>query len=521
MRAMTSRRTSGRIPLLLKNILLVCVSIALSVVVAEAAVRYIDGYDMFATPLTAPTGSATVPPEVLDQVPRAAGVDRAWFYSDPSPLPNRRPVPQEWTRLYSSLEDDPPANSAFQPTDAFRAWNTVFAGDPCKHKFLRYAPGKLFVYDPADGAATPPYRFPPDVTLPSGLVTNQIGWRGRPIENPRGARTVRIVFVGSSTVVEGHHLPFSWPERVGHWLNQWAKSKGLDVHFEVLNAGRESIVSTDIAAVVHTEVLPLRPDLVVYYEGGNQFRPGSIVDKVPSGSPACVPEITPSGLQRAARYSALLARVQAAVGSAESDLGGRESPKPDYKVVWPAGLDEQDPDLVYPRLPVNLNVIQRDLDRIRADLATVGSDFALSSFLWMVKDGMVLDPIRHKYILQQLNVGNYPFRYRELERLASFQNRLFAKYAATHGLPFVDIARYTPFDPDLYIDAVHTNYAGSRIRAWVAFNQLLPTVEKHLADGSWPRPWPAGVPSTLPTFTTRRIPVDCGPQPEQVATRCP
>ena len=40
----------------------------------------------------------------------------------------------------------------------------------------------------------------------------------------------------------------------------------------------------------------------------------------------------------------------------------------------------------------------------------------------------------------------------------------------------------------MFVDAVHTNYAGLRLQAWVTFNQLLPTVEKHFADGSWPRP---------------------------------
>ena len=92
---------------------------------------------------------------------------------------------------------------------------------------------------------------------------------------------------------------------------------------------------------------------------------------------------------------------------------------------------EQDPDLAYPRLPVSLNEIQRDLDRIRGDLAGIGSGFALTSFFWLVKDGLVLDPIRHKYILQQLNTANYPYRYRDMERLAAFQNRVFARYAST------------------------------------------------------------------------------------------
>lgn len=495
----------------IKNVLLVFTSIALSVLAAEAVVRYVDGYAMFAMPLSAPSGSATVGPEALDQIPRAAGVDREWFFTDPPPLPNRRSVPDEWDRLYHFVQDNPSGGMDFRPSDLFKAWNSVFAGDPCKHRQLRHAPGQLYVYDPPDGAGSPPYRFLPDVTIPSGLVTNQIGWRGAPIEDPRAEKTIRIVFVGSSTTVDSHHLPFSWPEFAGHWLNQWAKAKRLPVRFEVLNAGRESITSTDIAAVVRTEVLPLRPDLVVYYEGGNQFRPASIVDEVPKGS-AVRPlqaDASPPWLQTAARYSALIARVRAAVGAAASNLDGHEWPKPDYRVVWPEGLDERDPDLAYPHLPVNLNAIQRDLDRIRTDLATVGSDFAVSSFMWMVKDGLVLNPIRHKYILEQLNVGNYPFRYRELERLAVFQNRLLAKYAAAHGLTFVDIARYTPFEPDHFTDAVHTNHAGTRLRGWIVFNQLLPAVEKHLADGSWPRPWPVGAPVTLPTFSPRRITLTC------------
>jgi hypothetical protein len=282
------------------------------------------------------------------------------------------------------------------------------------------------------------------------------------------------------------------------------------VRFEVLNAARESIVSTDTAAIVRTEVLPLRPDLVVYYEGGNQFRPHSIVNDIGPGAPPppAAPTDQGSWLQAAARYSALAARVRAAVGAAGSQLHGTEPVKPDYKVVWPEGLDENDPDLAFPDLPVNLNIIQRDLDQMRSELAKAGSDFAVSSFLWMVKDGMVLDPVRHRYILDQLNIGNFPFRYREMERLSNFQNRFLAKYAKTHGIPFVDTARDMPLEPDLFVDAVHTNYAGLRLQAWATFNQLLPVVEKHLADGSWPRPRDPAAPA-LPVITPRKIALDC------------
>jgi hypothetical protein len=466
---------------------------------------------MFGLPLDQPDEPAKVGADVLDRVPLAAGVDKAWFTSDPPPLPNRGTAPREWQRLYRAIEDNQVGGLMFRPPDLFRAWNSAFAGDPCKHDFLHFAPGQLYLYDPADRQPRPPYRFLPNATLPSGLVTNQIGWRGAPIENPRDDKTVRIVFVGASTTLDAPHLPFSWPEFAGHWLNLWAKSKGLAVHFEVLNAGRESVTSMDIAAIVRTEVLPLRPDLVVYYEGGNQFRPGSIVPTFPKAAPPQAAQAaSPSWLQTAARYSALLARVEAAAGLAGSGGDGHELPKPPYQVVWPDGLDELDPDLSYPNLPVSLTAIQRDLDQIRSDLASIGSVFAVSSFIWMVKDGMVLDPVRHRYILQMLNVENYPYRYRDLERLALFQNRLLAKYAAVHGLPFLDIARFEPFDPDLFIDAVHTNYTGSHVRGWVTFNLLVPTIEKHFADGSWPKPWPKDKPQVLPTFKPRHTTFNCG-----------
>jgi hypothetical protein len=495
----------------LKNVLLFIASLVFSVLVAEAAVRYIDGYRMFAVPLGDPEGSASVDPAVLDKFPLAAGVDRKWFFSEPPPLPNRRKVDPEWQKLFHYIEDHNVGGMEFRPADPFKAWNSAFAGDPCKHPFLRHAPGMLYLYDPPDGEARPPYRYMPDATQPTWLVTNQMGWRGAPIEVPRGPKTIRIVFVGSSTTVGAPHLPFSYPELVGYWLNRWAESQKLDVHFEVLNSARESVVSTDNVAIVRNEVAPLRPDLVVYYEGGNQFELHSIVDKVSpkSAAPKAPPTTAvPGWLQAAARYSAIAARLRAGVGMTGPSQDGREWPKPDYKVQWPEGLSETDPDLSYPRLPVNLTLIQRDLDAMRTAVEKTGGQFAVSSFLWMVKDGLVLDPVRHKYILEQLNSVYWPFRYRDLERLAIFQNRLLAKYAKTHDIPFIDTARYFPLDPDLFVDAVHTNYAGLRLQAWITFNLLLPVVEKHLADRSWPRPVDPAAPA-LPTITPRKITFTC------------
>jgi hypothetical protein len=206
----------------------------------------------------------------------------------------------------------------------------------------------------------------------------------------------------------------------------------------------------------------------------------------------------------------LARRLQALKATIDLPGGGRERPKPDYEVSWPQGLDEVDPDFRQPDLPLHLGTIVQDLDRIRADLAKVDSEFALSSFMWMVKDGMVLNPMRSRILWEYLNVHFYPIRYRDMERLAAFQNRVFTKYAATYGLPFIDVAGRMPFDQDLFVDAVHTTYPGIRVHAWIVLQQLVPIIEKRLASGVWPKPVPV-MGNAHPAFATkpRQITVDC------------
>ncbi len=87
---------------------------------------------------------------------------------------------------------------------------------------------------------------------------------------------------------------------------------------------------------------------------------------------------------------------------------------------------------------------------------------------------------------------------------------MFAKYARAHKLDFIDVARLMPFDPDLFVDAIHNTYAGERLRAWVFFQALVPIVESHLKSGAWPRkvvpsdkPAPAFMPRAI-TFSCKR-----------------
>lgn len=443
----------------------------------------------------------------LGGIPLAEGVQPAWFGENPAPLPNRHTVSSDALELVRRVEASGVTDGT-RRADMFKAWNSVFVGpDPCAHRYLKDAPGQIYVFDPPDGSPWPRYRFLPDTTTPIGLVTNAYGFRGGPVPLARQPKTIRIVFVGASTTVASHHFPYSYPEHVGYWLNRWAAAKKLDLRFEVLNAGRESIGSPDIAAIVRNEVAPLAPDLVVYYEGANQFYLEPLVPQLPP-RPARLPvaSVPAPGLfarilEDLSYSSALAKRLQnliaeyaaprdaspSAAGGSAPGADGREWPKPDYTLVWPTGVDEKDPDLARKDLPVTLPEILADLGRIEATTQAVGGEMALASFKWLVEDGMVLDPVRHKFILEYLNYGYAPFRYRDLSRLAAFQNRVLEKYAREHRIDFLDVARLMPSDPDLFIDAIHGTPEGVRLRAWIMLQLLVPVIDRHLADGTWPK----------------------------------
>ena len=202
---------------LLGNGLLLLGSLGLGLAVAEAAVRWMDDMPLFSFPLPLAVGRDTAASHV-DLLPRVAGVERAWFY-DKVPPPPRQPVPEQWQRWYDDLErKHAETGSIFRGGDMFKVWNTALAPDPCAHAMLRDAPGALFVFDPPDGKPLPPFRFLPSVTNPETMVTNAFGWRGGPVTFARSPRSIRIVFVGASTVVSSHHMPHSFPEFVGYFL---------------------------------------------------------------------------------------------------------------------------------------------------------------------------------------------------------------------------------------------------------------------------------------------------------------
>ena len=269
-------------------------------------------------------------------------------------------------------------------------------------------------------------------------------------------------------------------EYVGHWLNLWAKSKRLPVRFEVLNAGRKAsrrAISPPWFAPksCHCGRTSSCTTRVATSSARVHRR------RVPEGRRFVAPtDASPRWLQRLAR-SAVMARVQAALRASadgqvpEAGLQGRG-----------AGLDEFDPELSYPYLPIKLTIIQRDsIDSRRPHRygQRAGHEFVHVDGQRRPGARSVSTNIPGTAQHRQLS-----FPLPRAERLATFRTA-FLPCARFMGSPSsTSPARFVR--PRPLRRCFHPNYAGVRIRGWVAFNQLLPTVEKHLADGSWPRPCP-------------------------------
>ena len=495
----------------LLRVMLVVACTGMTLPAAEIAARIIDGYRL--TSLRLKGSRDRVRPAVPDdrsgsqkwrgdvdarsymqRLPVAAGVDREWFTLRMPDRPVLRPDPDLEARAKRYEDAELPANYEW---NGKAVANAVCRGE---HRnlvaFDRFE--DVYVFDAIDGSDLPTFRFLQDAAYPSGLRTNAFGWRGSEIALNKPPHTLRIAFVGASTTVSPHAEPYSYPELVGFWLNKWAASHGLDISVEVMNAGREALTSRSFQAIVRQELTPVEPDLVVYYEGSNQFWPSDFLS-TPVPRPSRVMGLVRRGL---VLYSALANRLLYVVR--KSTESGSEPPKPRLTIDWPRDVDERNPDLNDPRLPIALPTILDDLETIRHTLEENDGKLVMTSFVWLVHPGLVVDPARDADLFSYLNTTFWPFTYAHMRRFLDFQTEVFRKYAAVHSLDFIDLAAAYPRDPRLFDDAIHMTHAGIRLQAWIVFNGLVPTLERRLASHEWPRPARHTL-SKHPAFAGRRL----------------
>jgi hypothetical protein len=467
----------------LAPVLAMAVSLVAGLLLLEVAFRMLDRQPLTRLTLTAAPSarsSRVAGPDLkyVETMPLAPGVDRAWYSELPASRP-ARPLDAELASRAASYPDDP-------YTPFFEFNRQYLRQQICGRHDAAF--GRLrdfFYFEPVDGQAFPTFRHLRRVSLPSWFNTNNFGWRGPDIDANRGADVIRIAFVGASTTSDSYGAPFSHPEMMEPWLNTWARARHLPDRFEVINAGRTGIDSQSMEAIVRTEVLPIDPDLVVFYGEANQFTPGSVLHtplKQFFPKPASASR-EPNALDR---NSALARRLLSAWDRLRGGSGDEPS-KPPGVVTWPSGVSETEPEPYDRRLPMDLPRVVSNLDGMRAALSSTRAELVVSSFIWLAHKGLKLDLARHAGIYKYLNDTFWPIPYAHIRRMADFQNRVLESYARRSGAPFVDIARDFPVDPDLFEDPVHLNPAGLHLEAWLYFQHLARLADERIATHRWPR----------------------------------
>jgi hypothetical protein len=405
----------------------------------------------------------------------------------------KRPLPAGWAKAVAAYKPAPGAR-AFVKSEFEFLYNYNWLVDACRTgfhsnviKFYKKNPGFVYAFRSPDDSINPPYRIAPSAWDRGTDYYNNFGFRGPDMFARKPARVIRLAFLGASTTANG--WPFTYPEYVVHFLQVWANANNLNVDFQVINAGRGGTDSPIISKIMRYEVAPLHPDIVVYYEGANDLHVNSIV-RTPNEAPATS---NPSVLQPfmhltylpLEQYSALLDRIY------ELFLrrGGpaAEPPKPPHTLTF--DLTQKDPDLSRDDLPFNLHRQITDLRDMAAAAKSVGAEFFLTSFVTLVHDGLLLDPERHRIILQGLNDEYAPLTYKEIREAVDFQNAVYRKLAQTDHHPFLNVDKYFPQDPDLFADMVHFgSSAGYRLQGWIVAQLLAPYIRDAIKNGGLPKP---------------------------------
>lgn len=470
------------------NFLVVVTAATAALFLVEATCRALDGFRVLSIPLRVSAARASRASsgqrDAADRryaaaFPRVSPVRLAWYDQRPDPI-SPIPLPPALQRRAEAYPTE--------PWSPFFEWNLTYLREQACTASRDVVMGSLrdfYYFDSLDGSRYPTYRHLRHVSPPGWFVTNSFGWRGPDVSLNKPPATIRIAFVGASTTIDAFGVPFSHPELVANWLNWWAASKGLPTRFDVINAGRMGINSNSIAAIVEQELVPVEPDLVVYYEGANQFWPNQMVtvDDMRTHEPPKTTYVKRTVLED---YLDVVRRLLTVVDRVEG-RGGYEPRKPSSRVTWPDGVSEIEPDVASHKLPMDLPNIVACLDKIRTALASIHAELVLSSFVVIVHPGMRLDIDRDLTLFNYLNRVYWPFTYAEMRRLADFQNRVFERYAQAHALPFIDMARDFPQDPALGADAIHFRYEGLSLQAWIYVQRLIPIIESRIADGRLPR----------------------------------
>lgn len=498
----------------LTNALLLVFSIAVALVAAEVLFRTIDGYRLDRLTLAAVLGHGEQPAKASLPDARkrtfAKGFDVAWYTEDP-PHYDRSPrfaPPADWDaavknyRKATGRQDYAEVELKFLYNDKWleEACAGANSSETESLRLFKQYPGFVYSFASPDGSAKPEYRIVPRGWGSEITYYNNFGFRGPDIVPRKPDRVIRVAFLGASVAANG--WPYAFPEYAIHFLRLWAKSQHLDVDFDLVDGARGGINSAASAKIMRYEVAPLRPDIVVYYEGGKDVDAKHVKELVQDVAGNALTNHAPAELRLSMvpeylpleQYSDVARRIYELLYRRGGAVA--EPAKQAHRLTF--DLKQTDPDLGAQDLPFSLTRQVADLMDMAGDAKSVGAQFVVASFIALAQDGLRLDPDRHRFILSALNVDLAPLTYAELRNAIDFENAVYRKLAKRESWPFLEMDGHFPQDPNYFLDMVHQWGTGAfRLQGWIMAQLLAPYVLEAVSNGSLPRPGQTPDPRSL------------------------
>jgi hypothetical protein len=510
------------------NVLLLGLSIAAALAMAEASFRVIDGYRLGQLSLgVVPRSLSGQPTELsLPDARRetfAGGFDVSWYTADPPQYDrsSKFSPPADWAAAVKNYRQAIGRQDYTEIEFKF-LYNDKWLEEACAKRdatptlrqFRRY-PGFVYSFASPDGSTKPEYRMVPRGWDSEITYFNNFGFRGPDIEPRKPDRVIRVAFLGASALSNG--WPYTSSEYAVSFLRLWAQAQHLDVDFDLINASRGGIDSTASAQIMRYEVAPLRPDIVVYYQGARTIASAEVkaIVRDVDGKPftardaaerrlSTVPENLPLE-----QYSALARRIYELVNRRTAGIA--EPTKPPHKLSF--DLKQTDPDLDAKDLPFGLTRQIADVVDIEGITKSIGAQFAVASSIALAQDGLRLDPDRDRLILSALNVDLAPLTYAEIRDAVDFENAVYRKLAKRENFAFLHLDSHFPQDPSYFWDMVHQYGNAFRLEGWVMAQLLAPYILKAVSEGSLPRPGRTPDPKSIEwaSAPTKRFNLGCLP----------
>ncbi|MEP6913303.1 MAG: SGNH/GDSL hydrolase family protein [bacterium] len=343
---------------------------------------------------------------------------------------------------------------AFADADRFKIYNQRFYKQ--RYKSFSQWPIKVPTFD-ADKPA-PKYLFKPNqrVALRAGVLvpanpgetvlwsTNSWGFRGPEFQIPKKESTIRIVCLGASTTEGlGLHDDQTYPYFLQKELNEKFPGQAI----EVINAGHHAFEIDDLVELLRQRVLPLQPDIVLFYEATNNINFNEFIKDVPKACPGdCWID---SGWKRflysRSAYFDLMA-------DRFNWINRQPAPMPHTL------------DIALPKRSVTH--YREGLRQIVQEALSHKTKIVLTSFITLAHEGAMYSYEEYPVLAPWFYKVHYPYTPGEVARIYDVFNRQSAEVAREFGVPYADLAADFPRTPQYFpIDLMHFSPEGDRLLA--------------------------------------------------------